>query len=152
MAGVEDFVHDLVDRRLQVFRQQLDLDLVPIKLAIKAHDDQLKEIQACNTTLGQGQSRIEGKFDTFRDEQRANHVENREANEARAKETATLIALIHTHIGEHNGKNQHKDELEKEEDRTSQKRATWIRVVIGLGGSGGLVKWVHDHWHGLHLK
>lgn len=145
MVDVEKLVSTIVEGKWAIFKQQLELDLLPIKLAIKTHEEQITEIRASNTALGHGQARMEGKIDVFFDTQQSNHSEN-------AKKTDELIKLFHAHIGEHSGQEKHEDAVQEQDDRTSDKRRAWFKIALGVGTSGGVIKYVHDHWTRFHLK
>jgi hypothetical protein len=146
MEGIERIVGEIVDNRLIVFKSQLDIDFALIRVAVKSHEESITEIRAGNLMLSQGQSRIEGRLESYTEEQRANHLENREIAVESRKETAELVRLLHAHVGEDRGKEKHKAETDTQQDRNADKRRAWFKIALGVGTSGGVIKWIHDHW------
>jgi hypothetical protein len=147
MVDVAKIVGEIVEGKFLIFRQQLDLDLLPIKMAIKTHEEQIREIRLSSSTMQQGQARTEGKLDSFVEEQRSNHRQNLAISESCREDTAELVKLLHSHIGEDSGADKQRSNADKIAERESEKRRSWVKVGIGVASSGGIFKWLHDHWH-----
>lgn len=139
-AEVTAMITRIVNERVEAFKQQLDLELMPLRLTVQSLEIQfgmVKESQAASMAL---LARLEGKTDTFIQEMRVNHTENQKRDER-------LTELFHAHVGEHAGRQHSADTMEIAEERTADSRRKWIGVGIGAAGSGaGLIKYLHDHW------
>gem|GEM_PF-5290140 len=142
---IESLVTGIVDRRFETFRQEIDMELLPIKLAIKTHEEQIGEIRSNGNATREQLSRMEGKSDAFIEEMRQNHLQN-----------ASLIQRFTEHLGEHAGAANAETELEREQQQAADHRREWVKIGVGVATSGGLMaglfKWLHDHWGRWHLK
>lgn len=138
-------VAGIVDRKLEGFKTDLQLELMPIKIALQSHEQQMAEIRGGTIAMAGSLARMEGRGEATSSEQRRQHQEN-------SKKLDTLVEQFNSHLGEHSGEEKRKDDIEKQDDRAGDRRRGWAKVGLGAISGGGIIKWCHDHWHHLHLK
>lgn len=144
-SELHTLVSGIVDRKLEVFKTDLQLELMPIKIALESHERQMAEIRGGTLAMAGSLARMEGRAEATSNEQRRQHQEN-------TQKLDQLFERVDSHIGEHAGQDKHQSETEKQLDRMSDKRRAWAKVGIGVVSSGGVIKWLHDHWNHWHLK
>jgi hypothetical protein len=144
-SELHTLVTKIVDRKLEMFKTDLNIELLPIKLGLESHERQMSELRSGNAAVVAGLSRLEGNNEATRTEQRRQHAEN-------SVKLDTALSRLDSHLGEHSGVEKHQDATEKQLDRRGDKHRAWVKVGLGLVSGGGVIKWVVDHWHKLHLK
>lgn len=137
-------ISGIVDRKLEIFKTDIQLQLLPIKIAVESHDRQFEEIRHGTVSVLHAVAELKGMYKGSLEEQRRQHAEN-------THKADLTLERLNEHLGEHTGESKHKSETEKQEDRISDRRRSWLKVGLGAA-SGGIIKWLHDHFHGLHLK
>jgi hypothetical protein len=144
-SELQTLVNGIVDRKLDIFKGEIQLQLLPIKIAVESHERQMDELRKGNHALLQGLGRIEGSNRSYREEQRRNHQDNSTKLDA-------ALQRLDSHLGEHTGHEKHQSDTEKQTDRRNDNRRGWAKTALGVVSFGGILKWIHDHWHRLHLK
>lgn len=132
-------VNKIIDARLLVFRTQLELDFVPIRLSIISHDAQMAEIRNGQTATNQALGRIEGRQESYLTEMHQNHKTN-------AGKLDRFIDLFNKHLGEHDGMDKFEEKSEDDTDRTHSRAQGWVRAGLGLASAGGAFKFARDWW------
>lgn len=138
-AEVTAMITRIVNERVEAFKQQLDLELMPLRLTVQSLEMQfglVKESQAASMSL---LARLEGKTDTFIQEMRVNHAENQKRDER-------LTELFHAHMGEHAGREHTEETIVIAEERSADSRRKWIGLILSGLGASGAAKYVHDNW------
>jgi hypothetical protein len=136
---INAIVNTVVDQRIQIFKSQLDLDLMPLRLTVQKIEQEQTENRQVNMATQALLNRTVGTVDAFVDTM----TEYRRQDQVWQKE---LLSKFSSHVGEHIGEERAEKEQTEDEERAADSRRKWIKIGIGILGSSAFLRWVHDHW------
>lgn len=136
-------VEGIVDSKFVTFKAAITLELLPIRISLQSHEQQMAEVRVATTTLAAAQARESGVFAAYRHDQRNNH----EINTAKADK---MLEMLSQHLGMHDGKDAAEGEHVETTERKKHTFREWIKVffaLISLEAIGHTLKewWTRHH-------
>lgn len=129
-TDLRNLIEEIVTDKFTAFRADLKLELLPIRMQLQSHEEQMAEVRASTSALASTVSSEAGKAQAFREEQRENHATNTAKDDL-------ILQKLNLHLGEHDGA----DHAEIRSDRKVQRFREWLKVGGGFISLGAIVGW-----------
>lgn len=137
--NLEELVSGLVNKsmsaNIEALRNEFRADLAPVRLTLRSHSMQMRDIRKTGAETAAAVSKLEGVVESTEENRRADHKENSSKLDA-VVEWVTKQRGVHEFVS-------------GQEETSARKRTAfreWLRVGLSASAIGGIYKGIHEWW------
>lgn len=145
--NLEQHVAGIVDRQMEAkldkLRSEFQLELAPVRLQLRSHAKQMRELRKTSADTAEAVSHLEGVVEATEETRKSNHAETQGKMDA-------ILEKLNNYLGRDQGREALENEQLEESDRRKQKFRDWAKLMFNASIIGAIYKggrWAWEHLH-----